>query len=100
MDLLAQTGFGPRAQTAANRAIRAALGSDPFVAGAVHQSGDDVLEHDPIRDPPAVAAQRMSWIELGLLRTQHGELDPDRFEQRRWQRRHGTPSVTERRELR
>ncbi|GIF09798.1 hypothetical protein Asi03nite_73360 [Actinoplanes siamensis] len=72
----------------------------PFIAGAVYQSSDDVLEHDSVRDPAAMTAQRMRRVELGLLRPQHGELDPDGFEQRRWQRRHGTPLVTKRRELR
>jgi hypothetical protein len=62
VDPLTQTGLGPGAQTAADRPVRAGPGRHSFVAGAVHQSRDDVLEHDPVRDPSAVATKRMSWI--------------------------------------
>jgi hypothetical protein len=38
-----------------------------FVASAVHQRGDHMVEHDPVWDPAAVAAPRVSWGELGAL---------------------------------
>jgi hypothetical protein len=33
----------------------------------VHQGVDDVVEHHPIRNPPAMAAQRMIRVELRWL---------------------------------
>jgi len=48
----------------------------------MHQCGDDVLEHDPVRDPPAMAAQRVRRVKLrALIAEQGGELAPDRLQQ-------------------
>jgi hypothetical protein len=38
---------------------------EAFVAAAVHQRGDHMLEHEPIRDPAAVAAPGGSGENLG-----------------------------------
>ncbi|GAA2666283.1 hypothetical protein Apa02nite_006600 [Actinoplanes palleronii] len=97
MQLFAQPGLRPPVQAAADRTVRALGGGYPFVAGPVDQSGDDQLEHDPVRDRPAVTTERMARVAPGSLRAQRGELDEDRLKQRRWQSRHGTPSITEHR---
>jgi hypothetical protein len=59
-------------------------GGDPLVARAVHQRVEKVLEHDPVRNPPPVTAQRVRRVELCTLvgPDSGGELDPDRFQQR------------------
>jgi hypothetical protein len=46
----------------------------------VHQRGDHVVEHDPVRDPAAVATPGVGRRELGLLigPDQGSELDPIR----------------------
>jgi hypothetical protein len=59
------------------------------------QGGDDVLEDQPIRDPLAVAAERMRGDNAGMLRQQGRELDPKGFEQGCWEDRHGCSSITE-----
>jgi hypothetical protein len=62
-----------------------------FVAAAVYQRGDDVVEHDPVRDPAAVTAPRVGRVELGSFvgLDQGGELDPHGLDQGCWQQRHG-----------
>ena len=48
----------------------------------MHYRGDDVLEHGPVRYPPAVADQRMRRVKLrALVAEQGGELAPDGFQQ-------------------
>jgi hypothetical protein len=48
----------------------------------MHQRRDDVLEYHPVRDPPAVAAQRVSRIEGRALTAEQGsKLAPDRLQQ-------------------
>ena len=55
---------------------------DPLIPAAMHQRGDDVLEHDPVRDPPAMAAQRVRRVKLRAVVTeQGGELAPDGLQQ-------------------
>jgi hypothetical protein len=77
-DARRRPGFEP----AADGAVRAARAGDPLIPAAMHQSGDDVLKHDPVRDPPAMTAQRVRRIELRALLTQQGgKLAPDRFQQ-------------------
>jgi hypothetical protein len=60
---------------------------DPAVAAAKHQDLDELVEHQPVPDPWAVAAQRVVDLAGGQ---QGGELDPQRFQDRRWQGRHET----------
>ena len=48
----------------------------------MHQRIDDVLEHHPVGDAAAVAAQRMTGMELRPLTAgQLTKLDPDRLQQ-------------------
>jgi hypothetical protein len=42
----------------------------------VHQRGNDVLEHDAVWDPAAVAAQWMVGVEGGPVGQQGGDLHP------------------------
>jgi hypothetical protein len=78
----------PLVATAAQRRRRAAGIGDPAVAAAKHQDLDELVEHQPVRDPWPVAAQRVVDLAGGQ---QGGELDPQRFQDRRWQGRHETP---------
>jgi site-specific DNA recombinase len=57
--LLAHTRCRPLLEPPPDRRVRAGRARDPLVSRPVHQRGDHVLEHHPIRDPTAVAAQRM-----------------------------------------
>lgn len=82
VELFAQPGLGPQVQASADRAVRALVGGYPFVPGSMDQRGDEQFEHDPVRDPAAVATEGMARVEPGLLGTQRGELEEDRFEQR------------------
>ena len=61
-------GLGPLGQAAADGALRAARRGDALVAAAVHQGGDQVVEHDPVRDASAVASPRVGGDELGTPR--------------------------------
>jgi hypothetical protein len=48
----------------------------------MYQRRDDVLEHHPVGDPPAMAVQRVSRVKLRALVTeQNAELAPDRLQQ-------------------
>jgi hypothetical protein len=38
-----------------------------FVTAAVHQRGDHMVEHDPVRDPAAMATPGVSRGELGAI---------------------------------
>ena len=58
----------------------------------MNQGEHEVLEHDAVRDPAAMASQRMARRELLPHRQENGELVPQGFEQARWNRRH-EPSV-------
>ena len=89
--LLADSGEGPVVEAAADGAVRTTRGGDALVAAAVHQGSDHVVEHDPVRDPAAVAAPRVGRAELGAVirPDQGGELDPQGLDQGCWQQRHG-----------
>jgi hypothetical protein len=84
-------GVGPLVQAAADGAVRAAGCGDPLVAAAVHERTDQMLEHDPVGDAPAVTAPRVAGDELGALigPDQGSQLDPQRLDERCWQQRHG-----------
>jgi hypothetical protein len=74
--------------TAAAQGRRRAGGvGDAAVAAADHQDLDELVEHQPVRDPWAVTAQRVVDLAGGQ---QGGDLDPQGFEDRRWQGRHET----------
>jgi hypothetical protein len=60
---------------------------DAAVAAAKDQDLDELVEHHPVGDARAVAAQGMVDLADGQ---QGGELDPQRFQDRRWQGRHET----------
>src|SRR4051812_16253884 len=64
---LADPGGGPVIESAADGAVRAAWCGDAFVAAAMHQRGDDVVEHDPVGHPSAVTAPRVGRVELESL---------------------------------
>jgi hypothetical protein len=92
MDPLRDTSVGPFSQPAPDRPVRAGLGGDPLVSRAMNQRIQEMIEHHPIRYPASVTAQRMVRMEPRTWTTDRGfELDPDRFEQARWDSRHGTP---------
>jgi len=57
------------------------------VAAAEDQDLDELVEHQPVGDRRTVAAQRVVDVTGGQ---QGGELDPQRFQDRRWQSRHET----------
>jgi len=79
---MSEAGGGPHLEPAADGGVGADRAGHPLVAVAGDQGLHDVLEHHPVRDAPAVAAQRMVRIELGSPADQCVELDPDRFQQR------------------
>jgi hypothetical protein len=60
---------------------------DTPVAAAEHQDLDELVEHDPVGDSPSVATQRVVDLTGGEYRS---DLDPQRFQDRRWQGRHET----------
>jgi len=83
--LLTDPGLGPVVESAADGAVRAARGGDAFVAAAVHQGRDHVVEHDPVGDPAAVASPRVGRVELGAVGLDQGsELDPQGLGQGCW----------------
>jgi hypothetical protein len=89
VELLGETRGGPLLEASADRSVRAAWAGEALVAGAVHERGHDVVEHDPIGDASAVAAEGMVGVEDRLLGQQNAELVPDGFEQARWHDTHG-----------
>jgi hypothetical protein len=60
---------------------RAGAVGDALVGAAEPQHLQQLVEHDPIRDPAAVTAQRMGGIELVSIGQQRGELVPQRVTQ-------------------
>src|SRR6476661_4661919 len=68
--LLTDPGGGPVVESAANGAIRAARGGDTFVAAAVHQRGEHMVEHDPVGDPATVTSPGVGGrTRAGLTRS-------------------------------
>jgi hypothetical protein len=57
-----------------------------LVAAAEDQRLEELVEHDPVADPGAMAAERML---INPLRQQGMELVPDGVGDPRWQHRHG-----------
>jgi hypothetical protein len=60
---------------------------DAAIPTAEHQDLDELVEDDPVRDALAVAAERV--VDLAG-REQRGDLDPEGFQDGRWQGRHET----------
>jgi hypothetical protein len=79
----------PLITAAPQRGGGAGVIGDAPVAAAEHQDLDELVEDDPVGDAGAVAAQRMG---VGAGGQQHSDLDPQGFQDRRWQGRH-EPSV-------
>ncbi|GAA4897830.1 hypothetical protein GCM10023405_16520 [Streptomonospora salina] len=77
-------GRDPLVASVADGGRRTRRVGDPFIGGAQHQNLDEFVEHGPVGDAWVVAAQRTSIDAFG---NQHGELVPDRFDDRRWQGR-------------
>jgi hypothetical protein len=65
VELFHDAGGDPLVAAATQRAGRAGLVGDALVGAAEHQNLKQLVEHDPVRDARAVAAQRvrgsMSW---------------------------------------
>jgi len=80
------SGVGPLVQAPAHGAVRAAGCGDAFVAAAVHERADQMVEHDPVGDASAVTAPRVSRRELGSLvgPDRGSQLDPQRLDKRCW----------------
>jgi hypothetical protein len=85
--LLGQAQGDPLIAAAAQGRGRAGTVGDPAVAAAEHQGLDELVEDNAVGDAGPVAAQRM-----GVLASwqQGGDLDPQGFQDRRWQGRHET----------
>jgi hypothetical protein len=66
-------GGDPFASAAAQGGRRAGVVGDAAVAAAEHQDLDELVEHDPVGDAGAVAAERMVDLTSGEER---GDLDP------------------------
>jgi hypothetical protein len=60
---------------------------DAAIPAAEHRDLDELVEHQPVSDARAVAAQRVGDLAGGQ---QRGDLDPEGFQDRRWQGRHET----------
>ena len=95
VELLADLGLGPDNQAATDGAVRALLSGDAFVPRAVHQGVDDARtpRGQGSADGGSPGVRR---IELGRLRQQRVELDPDGFEQAMmgWQARDSRRSLS------
>jgi hypothetical protein len=85
--LLGQAQGDPLTAAAAQGRGRAGTVGDPAVAAAEHQDLDKLVEDNAVGDAGPVTAQRM-----GVLASweQGGDLDPQGFQDRRWQGRHET----------
>jgi len=84
---LGHAGVDPLIAAAAKRGRRAGGIGDAAVATAEHQDLDELAEHQPVGDARAMAAQRVVDLRAGQ---QRGDLDPQRFQDGRWQGRHET----------
>lgn len=84
---------GPFDEASADGAVRASRCGDAFATAAVHQCGEHVVEHHPVRDAAAVTAP---WVRRGELGAGidvelGGELDPEGFDETDWRRGTGAP---------
>jgi hypothetical protein len=85
LELVDHAKGDPLVAAAAQGRGRAAPVGDGAVAAAEDQDLDELVEDHSVGDALAVAAERM-----GVLagREQGGDLDPQGFQDRRWQGRH------------
>jgi hypothetical protein len=81
LELVEDPGVDPLVPPGADRGRRAGAVSDPRVRGAEHQGLRELVEHDPVRNPGSVTAERM---RIDVRRDQRGEFDPDRLDHRKW----------------
>jgi hypothetical protein len=87
VELLGHAQGDPLVTAAAQGGRRAAVVGDPAVAAAEHQDLDELVEDDPVGDAGPVAAERVVDLAGGQ---QRGDLDPEGFQDGRWQGRHET----------
>jgi len=85
--LVGDPGGDPFVAAPAQGGGRAGVVGDPAVAAAEHQDLDELVKDDPVGDAGAVAAEGMG---VGAGGQQRRHLDPERFEDGRWQGRHET----------
>src|SRR4051794_23972883 len=78
-------GLDPLITSLADRGRRARAVGGPRVPDHVDQDLDQLVEHNPIGDPGPMTAEGMGIDAIGQ---QLAELVPQRFDDRRWQRRH------------
>jgi len=83
--LVGDPGGDPFVTAAAQGGRRAGGVGDPPIAAAEDQHLDELVEHDPVRDAGAVAAE---WMSVLAGRQQRRDLDPQGFQDGRWQSRH------------
>jgi hypothetical protein len=83
--LLGQAQGDPLVTAAAQGGRRAGVVGDPAVAAPEHQDLDELVEDHAVGDSRAVAAQRVVDLAGGQQRS---DLDPEGFQDRRWQGRH------------
>jgi hypothetical protein len=86
-ELLGHAGGDPFVAAAPQGGRRAGAISDAAIPAAEHQHLDELVEHDTVGDARAVAAEGVGDLAGGQ---QRGDLDPQGFQDRRWQGRHET----------
>jgi len=86
VELLGHADGDPLVAAAAQGARRAGAVGHALVATAEHQDLHELVEHDPVGDAGALAAQR---VGVDVLGQQGVELVPDGVDDSRWQHRHG-----------
>jgi hypothetical protein len=85
--LLGHPGADPLIPAAAQGGGRAAVVGDAAVAAAEHQELDELVEDDAVGDAGPMAAEGVGDLAGGQ---QGGDLDPQGFQDGRWQGRHET----------
>jgi hypothetical protein len=91
VELVGHPGGDPLVAAAAQGGRRAGAIGDAAVAAAEHQDLDELVEDDAVGDAGAVAAEQVVDLTGGQ---QRGDLDPEGFQERRWQGRHETLLAT------
>jgi hypothetical protein len=86
-ELLGHPGAEPLIPAATQGSRRTGVIGNAAIAAAEHQDLDELVEHQPVSDAGPVAAQRV--VDLAGWE-QGGDLDPQRFQDGRWQGRHET----------
>ena len=81
LELGEQSGFDPFVAAVADRARRAGRVGDRLVGAAEPQHLNELVEHDPIRNPPPMTPQRVRRVDHWSGWDQRGELVPQRGSQ-------------------